>query len=221
MDATIDQIDTAAFTALVALQRDVSHTSRPFALVARTVQEPTFAGGQFSFDGQTLGKHPACLWRLAGETADDDVRTVDGDAETRGRLRFQAWVLLRDPRTDQLRSKGGTGTTGLYSLVDHVIAALNNAPLTAESGAGEVVNALLRVHRLRYAGMVPRFSDATLTAVEVDFEAQRSVPTVAPTETTVDLVDLRGDVNLQDGAGADPSDASALNPLEQLDADAT
>lgn len=220
MDATIDQIDTAAFTALVALQRDVSHTTRPFALVARTVQEPTLAGGQFSFDGQTLGKHPACLWRLAGETADDDVRTVDGDAETRGRLRFQAWVLLRDARTDQLRAKGGTSTTGLYSLVDQVIAALNNAPVTVAGALGDV-NALLRVHRLRYAGMVPRFSDASLTAVEVDFEAQRSVPTVAPTETTVDLVDLRGDVNLQDGAGADPSDADALNPLEQLDADAT
>lgn len=216
MDATIDQIDSAAFTTLQALARDASHTSRPFALVARTVQEPTFSGGQFSYDGQTLARQPACLWRLAGEVADDDVRTVDGDAETRGRLRFQAWVVLRDPRTDQLRAKGGTSTTGLYALVDHVIGALNNAPIDVSS-----VNALLRSHRLRYTGMTPRFSDATLTAVEVAFEAQRSVPTVAPTMTTVNVVDLRGDVNLQDGAGADPSDADALNPLEQFDADAT
>lgn len=213
MDATIDTIDSAAFTTLQALARDAGHASRPFALVARTVQEPTFTGAGFTFDGIALGQYPACLWRVAGEAADDDVRTVDGDAETRGRLRFEAWVLLRDTRSDQLRAKGGTSTTGLYSLVDQVIGALNNAPV--ESGGA---NALLRVHRLRYLGFTPRFSDASLSAWRLEFEAQRSVPTVAPVLTTVDLGHLLGDVNLTGAEQATPSDADEMNPLDQVDA---
>ncbi len=219
VDASINTIDSAAFTVLAALQRDAGHTSRPFALVARTVQAPTLSAQGFSFDGQTLGQAPACLWRVAGESADDDVRTLDGDAETRGRLRFEAWVVLRDPRTDQLRAKGGTGTTGLYALVDQVIAALNNAAITAENPlSGEVGNALLRVHRLRYVGFEPVFSDATLSAWRVNFEAQRSVPTIAPTETTVDLGHLLGDLNIAGTAQATPADVEDVNPLDAIDA---
>jgi hypothetical protein len=220
VDATIDTIDSAAFTTLQALARDAGHASRPFALVARTVQEPAFNGAGFTYDGIVLGQYPACLWRVAGEAADDDVRTVDGDAETRGRLRFEAWVLLRDTRSDQLRAKGGTSTTGLYSLVDQVIGALNNAPVEAEDPhSGAVANALLRVHRLRYLGFAPRFSDASLSAWRLEFEAQRSVPTVAPVLTTVDLGHLLGDVNLTGAAQATPSDADEMNPLDRLDAD--
>lgn len=213
MVATLDSIETAAFTALSALAKTATPPGA-FALVGRFYGELRVTLQGVTVVGEALHRNPAALLQLGSERADNDLRTTAGNAETRGRTKLTVWVVTQDTRGSTVIAKGTTGTVGPPAIpgsqgaltsVDQVIAALN----------GLVINDLLRNTRLRYVGFDTRSADPNSHLChEVTFEAERAVPVLTPVDTGVPLETIHQHVNLEgtDGEAPNPVNEGETHP---------
>ena len=201
--ADLDDVDDGLYTALSALQRDDAHPARLFALVTRFTGQVVMAPGGITLQREAVGRLPAVLWQWVGEDAVAEFEALDGDRADRGHVQWIAWVLAQDTRGSTKQMKGATNTPGVHALNDAVISAVNL--LSDES--------LLRETRVRYARARAFFAERGVHITQLTFEARRSIPCVALTEPTQNLIELRGDVNnLDEGNDLD-------NPQNTFDAD--
>lgn len=209
MDSTLDATETAVYAAVGALAKSATPAG-PFSYVGRWTGEVRERMGVLTLEREAAGRNPSLLLQWEGEDALNSWEGLEGSGsvETTGTITLVAWVVVHDPRGSREITKGTTGARGALYLVDRVIAALNGLRVTT---AG--VNALYRDTTLRYRRHRTRPADPnTAHVTEVRFEALRSVPTVADTETTRTLTEMHGDVN---------SDGNPDNPLNRFDADTT
>lgn len=175
--------------------------ARPFALVGR------YAG---SLDAGTItevcAQYPAALLAFGGEQSTRTVSTIGGDAEDRGIVRWTVYVVAEDVRAIDDGTIGTGPAPGGLRLVDSVLGVLSGLPLSSAW-----FDRRLRCVGTREA-MIVR---GTVYVYAVDFEAMRALPQVSPEDTSVDLTEIRGDVNLEDTLGG----ASPGNPVVQFVAD--
>lgn len=204
MTLSLADTDSAIYTALSALQINVTTgttSARPFAMVGR------FAG---SLDAtsirEVVTQYPAALLAFGGETVTRTVNTIGGDAEDRGVVRWTVYVAAEDARAIDDGTVGIAAAPGVYRLVDSVLGVLSGLPLD-----GAWFDRRLRCTGTREA-LIAR---GELYVHAIDFEAMRALPQVTPTDTSVDLVEIAGDVNLPFDAGEDNPD----NPRVQFVAD--
>ena len=193
-----------AATALSALQINVTTgttAARPFALVGR------FAGA-LDEDSirEVVTQWPAALLAFGGEAVTRTVSTLAGDSEDRGTVRWTVYVAAEDPRAIDDGVVGTSTAPGSYILADAVLAALNGLPLS-----GAWFSRTLRTSGVREA-LIRR---GVVYVYAIDFEAMRALPQVTPTDSSVTLGEIAGDVNIPFDDGDDNPD----NPRVQFVAD--
>lgn len=211
MSLTLADVDGLLYTALSGLLIDVSTgttIARPFALVGR------FAG---SLDEtsvrEVVTQWPAALLAYDGETVTRTVNTLAGDAEDRGLNAWTVYVCVEDPRAIDDGTIGTTTAPGGLRLIDSVLGVLNGL-MIATTGASAATAWMDR--RLRCVGTREALIRRGVVYVyAVSFEAARALPQVTPADTSVDLLEVRGDVNLVDTLDDDDPE----NPVVQFIAD--
>lgn len=204
MTTTLSDTDSAIYTALSALQINVTTgttAARPFALVGR------FAGA-LDEDSirEVVTQWPAALLAFGGESVTRTVSTLAGDSEDRGTVRWTVYVAAEDPRAIDDGVVGTSTAPGSYILADAVLAALNGLPLS-----GAWFSRTLRTSGVREA-LIRR---GVVYVYAIDFEAMRALPQVTPTDSSVTLGEIAGDVNIPFDDGDDNPD----NPRVQFVAD--
>ena len=204
MTTTLADTDSAIYTALSALQINVTTgttAARPFALVGRYA-------GSLSEDKlrEVVTQWPAALLAFGGESVTRTVSTLAGDSEDRGTVRWTVYVAAEDPRAIDDGVVGTSTAPGSYILTDAVLAVLNGLPLS-----GAWFSRTLRTAGVREA-LILR---GVVYVYAIDFEAMRALPQVTPTDSSVTLGEIAGDVNLPFESGEDNPD----NPRVQFVAD--
>lgn len=206
MTYPIADLDADLFDALDELLIDVTTgttEARPFALVGRfagPLSEDTIA--------EACTQYPAALLAFGGEQVTRTVNTLGGDAEDRGLVRWTVYVAAEDVRAIEDGTVGiGTAPGGLR-LVDSVLGVLSGLPLD-----DAWFDRRLRCVGTREA-LIKR---GTVYVYAVDFEATRALPQVTPTDKSVDLDSVHGDVNLTGTLDDDNPD----NPRVQFVSDTT
>lgn len=201
--ATIEAALYAALEPLVTNVTTGTTEARPFAMLGR------FAG---EFDPKEIrevcSQYPALLLAFAGEQSVRTVRTLAGDAEDRGTSTWTVYVCVEDPAAIDDATVGTTARPGGLRLVDAVEGVLN----------GLLIPGTWMNQRLRSAGtreMLIRRGVVYIWAVA--FDVMRALPQVTPADTSVDLDEIAGDVNLEDTLNDDNPD----NPRVQFVADTT
>jgi hypothetical protein len=134
------------------------------------------------------------------------VSTLAGDSEDRGTVRWTVYVAAEDPRAIDDGVVGTSTAPGSYILTDAVLAALNGLPLS-----GAWFSRTLRTSGVREA-LIRR---GVVYVYAIDFEAMRALPQVTPTDSSVTLGEIAGDVNIPFEVGGDNPD----NPRVQFVAD--
>lgn len=204
MTTTLSDTDSAIYTALSALQINVTTgttAARPFALVGRfagTLDEDSIR--------EVVTQWPAALLAFGGESVTRTVSTLAGDSEDRGTVRWTVYVAAEDPRAIDDGVVGTSTAPGSYILTDAVLAVLNGLPLS-----GAWFSRTLRTSGVREV-LIRR---GVVYVYAIDFEAMRALPQVTPTDSSVTLGEIAGDVNLPFESGEDNPD----NPRVQFVAD--
>ena len=215
MTLSLADVDGLLYTALSALLINVTTgttAARPFACVGR------FAG---SLDETSVRKvvtqYPAALLCYEGETVTRTVNTLAGDAEDRGLNAWVVYVCVEDARAIDDGTLGSTTAPGGMRLVDSVLGVLNGLLLIATDGSTvSTASTAWMDRRLRCVGTREALIRRGVVYVyAIGFEAARALPQVTPADTSVDLLEVRGDVNLVDTL----NDDSPQNPVVQFIAD--
>ena len=212
MTLSLADVDGLLYTALSPLLINVTTgttAARPFACVGR------FAG---SLDEtsvrEVVTQYPAALLSYEGETVTRTINTLAGDAEDRGLNAWVVYVCVEDARAIDDGTLGSTTAPGGMRLVDSVLGVLNGLLLTATDGS--TVSTAWMDRRLRCVGTREALIRRGVVYVyAIGFEAARALPQVTPADTSVDLLEVRGDVNLVDTL----DDDSPSNPVVQFIAD--
>lgn len=199
MTFPIADLEDDLFEALSALQAGAGGVtaSLPFALVSRfagVLTEDTIY--------EVCAQWPAALLAFGGEQVTRTVNTIGGDSEDRGAVRWTVYVAAEDVRAIDDGTIGTSTAPGGLRLVDSVLGAVNGLPLD-----GAWFDRRLRCLGTREA-LIKR---GTVYVYAVDFEALRELPQVTPTDDSVDLTEVHGDVNLIDTLYDDPE-----NPVVQF-----
>lgn len=200
MTFPIADLDAELFEALSTLQAGAGGVtaSLPFALVTRfagDLREDTIL--------EVCAQWPAALLAFGGEQVTRTVNTVGGDAEDRGAVRWTVYVAVEDVRGIIDGTIGTSTAPGGLRCVDAVLGVLNGLPLD-----GAWFDRRLRCVGTREA-LIKR---GTVYVYAIDFEALRELPQVTPTDTSVDLSAIHGDVNLTGTLNDDDPD----NPVVQF-----
>ena len=211
MSLTLADVDGLLYTALSGLLINVTTgttEARPFATVGR------YAG---SLDEtsvrEVVTQYPAALLAYEGETVTRTVNTLAGDAEDRGLNAWTVYVCVEDARAIDDGTVGSAAAPGGLRLVDAVLGVLNGL-LIVTTGASAATAWMDR--RLRCVGTREALIRRGVVYVyAVSFEAARALPQVTPDDTSVDLLEVRGDVNLVDTLDDDDPE----NPVVQFIAD--
>lgn len=211
MSLTLADVDGLLYTALSGLLINVTTgttEARPFACVGR------FAG---SLDEtsvrEVVTQYPAALLAYEGETVTRTVNTLAGDAEDRGLNAWTVYVCVEDARAIDDGTVGSASAPGGLRLVDAVLGVLNGL-LIATTGASPQTAWMDR--RLRCVGTREALIRRGVVYVyAVGFEAARALPQVTPADNSVELLEVRGDVNLVDTLNAH----NPQNPVVQFIAD--
>ena len=211
MSLTLADVDGLLYTALSGLLINVTTgttEARPFATVGR------YAG---SLDEtsvrEVVTQYPAALLAYEGETVTRTVNTLAGDAEDRGLNAWTVYVCVEDPRAIDDGTIGTATAPGGLRLIDAVLGVLNGL-LIVTTGASAATAWMDR--RLRCVGTREALIRRGVVYVyAVSFEAARVLPQVTPDDTSVALLDVRGDVNLVDTLDDDDPE----NPVVQFIAD--
>lgn len=194
------------FSALDALLINVTTgttSARPLALVGRyagTLAEDSIM--------EVCTQYPAALLAYLGEQVTRTVNTIGGDSEDRSLVRWTVYVAVEDVRAIEDGTVGATTAPGGLRLVDSVLGVLSGLPLD-----DAWFDRRLRCVGVREA-LIRR---GTVYVYAVDFEAMRALPQVTPTDTSVALDAIYGDVNLTGTIDGDNPD----NPVVQFIADTT
>lgn len=208
MTLSLADVDDEIYTALSALLINVTTgttAARPFACVGR------FAGALDETSvREVVTQYPAALLCYEGETATSTVKTLAGDAEDRGLNAWTVYVCVEDARAIDDGTLGTTTAPGGLRLVDSVLGVLNGLLIATATDTAWMDR------RLRCVGTREALIRRGVVYVyAVSFEAARALPQVTPADDSVDLTEIRGDVNL---AGTyDDDDPS--NPVVQFIAD--
>lgn len=194
------------FSALDALLINVTTgttAARPLALVGRYA-------GVLAEDSimEVCTQYPAALLAYLGEQVTRTVNTIGGDSEDRSLVRWAVYVAVEDVRAIEDGTVGATTAPGGLRLVDSVLGVLSGLPLD-----DAWFDRRLRCVGVREA-LIRR---GTVYVYAVDFEAMRALPQVTPTDTSVALDAIYGDVNLTGTIDGDNPD----NPVVQFIADTT
>ena len=194
------------FSALDALLINVTTgttAARPLALVGRYA-------GVLAEDSimEVCTQYPAALLAYLGEEVTRTVNTIGGDSEDRSLVRWAVYVAVEDVRAIEDGTVGATTAPGGLRLVDSVLGVLSGLPLD-----DAWFDRRLRCVGVREA-LIRR---GTVYVYAVDFEAMRALPQVTPTDTSVALDAIYGDVNLTGTIDGDNPD----NPVVQFIADTT
>lgn len=213
MSLTLADVDGLLYTALSGLLINVTTgttEARPFATVGR------YAG---SLDEtsvrEVVTQYPAALLAYEGETVTRTVNTLAGDAEDRGLNAWTVYVCVEDARAIDDGTVGSAAAPGGLRLVDAVLGVLNGL-LIATTGAQPQTAWMDR--RLRCVGTREALIRRGVVYVyAVGFEVARALPQVTPADDSVELAEVRGDVNLVDTL----SDDDPQNPVVQFIADTT
>lgn len=211
MSLTLADVDGLLYAQLGTLLTNVTTgttAARPFALVGR------FAG---SLDEtsvrEVVTQWPAALLAYDGETVTRTVNTLAGDAEDRGLNAWTVYVCVEDPRAIDDGTIGTTTAPGGLRLIDAVLGVLNGL-LIVTTGASPQTAWMDR--RLRCVGTREALIRRGVVYVyAVSFEAARALPQVTPADTSVELLEVRGAVNLVDTF----DDDDPKNPVVQFIAD--
>ena len=194
------------FSALDALLINVTTgttSARPLALVGRyagTLAEDSIM--------EVCTQYPAALLAYLGEQVTRTVNTIGGDSEDRSLVRWAVYVAVEDVRAIEDGTVGATTAPGGLRLVDSVLGVLSGLPLD-----DAWFDRRLRCVGVREA-LIRR---GTVYVYAVDFEAMRALPQVTPTDTSVALDAIYGDVNLTGTIDGD----NPHNPVVQFIADTT
>ena len=194
------------FSALDALLINVTTgttSARPLALVGRYA-------GVLAEDSimEVCTQYPAALLAYLGEQVTRTVNTIGGDSEDRSLVRWTVYVAVEDVRAIEDGTVGATTAPGGLRLVDSVLGVLSGLPLD-----DAWFDRRLRCVGVREA-LIRR---GTVYVYAVDCEAMRALPQVTPTDTSVALDAIYGDVNLTGTIDGDNPD----NPVVQFIADTT
>lgn len=204
MTLPLADLEDDLFTALSALLINVTTgttAARPFAMVGRfagALSEDTIA--------EVCAQYPAALLAYGGEQVSRTVNTIGGDAEDRSLVRWTVYVAVEDVRAIEDGTVGISTAPGGLRLVDSVLGVLSGLPLD-----DAWFDRRLRCVGVREA-LIKR---GTVYVYAIDFEAMRALPQVTPTDTSVTLTEVRGDVNLTGTINDDNPD----NPVVQFIAD--
>ena len=206
MTLPLATLETAMFSALSALLINVTTgttAARPLALVGRYA-------GVLAEDSimEVCTQYPAALLAYLGEQVTRTVNTIGGDSEDRSLVRWTVYVAVEDVRAIEDGTVGATTAPGGLRLVDSVLGVLSGLPLD-----DAWFDRRLRCVGVREA-LIRR---GTVYVYAVDFEAMRALPQVTPTDTSVALDAIYGDVNLTGTIDGDNPD----NPVVQFIADTT
>jgi len=208
---TLADVDGLLYTALSGLLINVNTgttEARPFATVGR------FAG---SLDEtsvrEVVTQYPAALLAYEGETVTRTVNTLAGDAEDRGLNAWTVYVCVEDARAIDDGTVGSATAPGGLRLVDAVLGVLNGLLIVT---AGALPQTAWMDRRLRCVGTREALIRRGVVYVyAVSFEAARALPQVTPADDSVELIEVRGDVNLVDTL----NDDDPQNPVVQFIAD--
>ncbi len=213
MSLTLADVDGLLYTALSGLLINVTTgttEARPFATVGR------YAG---SLDETSvrdvIAQYPAALLAYEGETVTRTVNTLAGDAEDRGLNAWTVYVCVEDARAIDDGTVGSATAPGGLRLVDAVLGVLNGLLIVTTSAQPQTA---WMDRRLRCVGTREALIRRGVVYVyAVGFEAARALPQVTPADDSVELAEVRGDVNLVDTL----SDDDPQNPVVQFIADTT
>lgn len=198
--ADLDSIEAAIYTQLATLLT-TAVPAGPLLRVGRFAGEPS-RDRRVSTD--MLGVLPSVALALESDIASDEVAPVGGPRATVMRCTWRVYVAAVDLRGDASAVKGSS-TTGVYSLLSQVQARLS----------GLVITDLWRGGRLRHVDTKPYYVTRGAYVYVQRYAALYEQASVEPVDTTPDITEIRGDVNLVD-IGDDPT-----NPAAQFDADTT
>lgn len=211
MSLSLADVDGLLYAQLGTLLTNVTTgttAARPFACVGR------FAG---SLDEtsirEVVTQYPAALLCYDGETVTRTVNTLAGDAEDRGLNAWTVYVCVEDARAIDDGTIGTTTAPGGLRLVDSVLGVLNGLLIVT---AGAAPQHAWMDRRLRCVGTREALIRRGVVYVyAVGFEAARALPQVTPADTSVELLEVRGAVNLVDTF----DDDDPKNPVVQFIAD--
>jgi len=202
-DATLAGVDAALYTALATLVATPITTAKPFASLIRFV-------GPVPGEGLPAAKLPCIALRFDEETSDFDVNTV-ADAESASVATWSVLVQVDDPQ-DIDRGMVGNGTTkgatGILRLAVTVQGVLNAL----------VIDGTYRGRRVKYLGTRPeQVVRNGLYVYAIRFAARLYPPIASTTDDSVDIDEVRGNINLKNTL----NDDSPGNPVVQIIADTT
>ena len=187
MTVPLATADDALYTALSTLLTNDPNgptEAHPFACVGR------FAGALGENEiREVCSAYPAALLAFGGETTTRTVNTLAGDAEDRGVLGWTVYVAVEDPAAIDDGTIGTAARPGGLRLVDAVIGVLSGLLID-----GAWMNRRLRCTGTREA-LIRR---GVVYVYAIGFELLRALPEVTPADTSVDMTEIRGDVNRAD-----------------------
>jgi hypothetical protein len=203
--ASVPSIAAAIEAALQPLL--VANGGTTFKVVDHWSGDLSAAAAVENLTAQALNKAPGALIAFEGELADDDVTTVSGTSETAAGSTWSVIVFATTAgQTAKRAALGAAPVLGAYELVDPALGALNSL----------VIDGLLRVERLHYAGT--RWFAAKrgqLAALALRFKALREAPQATPPDPSADFTSVRTTEALEpvDGETVPPT----LDPFATFD----
>lgn len=202
-------IDAALLTALEATRHSgTPSASQPFAFVGRYA-------GDFTREGiadVAQGLFPACFLRWDGGT---DARTVDALEGTED-VEASAWsvyVALEDARSIDDAVTTSSSSYGLLDLVDVATGVISGLTVDAEDpDSGTTEAATWHDRRVRVTGRKTALIERGVAyAAQITVEARITLAQVTPTDTSVNLTSIRGDVELPEDDAPNPM--AVFDPL--------
>lgn len=175
-------IDSALFAALAATGHAGTFSAeQPFSLVARHTGPWTREALQ-----HVCAQYPAALLRANGASYSAAApMTILGETEMRAPEGWSVLVALEDPRSADDATQGADGVPGLLTLIDRVLAVLNELPVPGAQTSARAVG-------WRWVPELAR--GGVLTAAEILFTVERTPPAVTSALVGEPWEDADGDL---------------------------
>lgn len=179
-------IDAALLTALQALAYTATPSaSQPFAWVGRYAGDLTREG----LADVAQQRFPACLLRWDGGADARSVDAIEGTEDYEVSV-WTVYVALEEPRDVDEAITTASTSFGLLDLVDAATGVVSGLTIDAEA-------ATWRDRRVRVAGRKTALVERGVAYVAaITLEARITLAQVTPTDASVNLTSVRGNVDL-------------------------
>lgn len=204
-------IDAALLTALQALAYTATPSaSQPFAWVGRYAGDLTREG----LADVAQQRFPACLLRWDGGADARSVDAIEGTEDYEVSV-WTVYVALEEPRDVDEAITTASTSFGLLDLVDAATGVVSGLTIDAENpSTGDVEAATWRDRRVRVAGRKTALVERGVAYVAaITLEARITLAQVTPTDASVDLTSVRGNVDL----AVDDPPPTPFAPFEAFD----